>query len=220
MRGRARQGAQHPRCWDAGQLAAFTEAIGGHRHEAILWLFLLGLRRGEGAGLMWGDFGPAAPGAPHGTVTISRELVRDRSAPAGWRVKPPKSELGHRLLPLPPKVAALLPPAARPRPPSGWPPGGPGGTGFAGTDEIGRPYYPEWWSIEFAAIARRAGLPQLKLHGTRHTAATLMAVEGVPVEVAAAWLGHTPRVHEQTYRHGSPGRPGPAADVMTRLLGG
>ena len=48
-----------PRCWDACQLAAFTEAIGGHRHEAILWLLLLGLRRGEGAGLMWGDFGPA-----------------------------------------------------------------------------------------------------------------------------------------------------------------
>ena len=57
---RARQGAQHPaEVLDACQLAAFTEAIGGHRHEAILWLLLLGLRRGEGAGLMWGDFGPA-----------------------------------------------------------------------------------------------------------------------------------------------------------------
>ena len=47
-----------------------------------------------------------------------------------------------------------------------------------------------------------------------------MAVEGVSVEVAAAWLGHTPRVHEQTYRHGSPADLTPAADVMTRLLGG
>ena len=207
-----------PRCWDRDQLAAFAEAITGHRHEAILWLFLLGLRRGEGAGLMWDDFGPAAP---PGTVTISRELVRDRSAPAGWRVKPPKSELSHRPLPLPGRVAALL--AARRKAEAAerlaagpaW-----AGTGFVGTDEIGRPYYPEWWSIEFAAIARAAGLPKLKLHGTRHTAATLMAVEGVSVEVAAAWLGHTPRVHEQTYRHGRPADLAPAADVMTRILGG
>ena len=49
-----------PRCWDAGELAAFTEAIGGHRHEAVLWLLLLGLRRGDGAGLMWGDLDRAA----------------------------------------------------------------------------------------------------------------------------------------------------------------
>ena len=204
-----------PRCWDAGELAAFTEAIGGHRHEAVLWLLLLGLRRGDGAGLMWGDLDPG------GTVTISRELVRDRSAPAGWRVKPPKSERSHRPLPLPPKVAALL--AARRRAEAAerlaagpaW-----AGTGFVGTDEIGRPYYPEWWSIEFARVARRAGLPKLKLHGTRHTAATLMAVEGVSVEVAAAWLGHTPRVHEETYRHGSPADLTAAREAMTRILGG
>ena len=97
--------------WARDQLAAFIEAISGHRHEAIWRLFLLGLRRGEGAGLMWGDFGP---GAPYGTVTISRELVRDRSAPAGWRIKPPKSPLSGRPLPLPDeRTAGLL--AARRR---------------------------------------------------------------------------------------------------------
>jgi hypothetical protein len=35
-----------------------------------------------------------------------------------------------------------------------------------------------------------AGLRHIKLHAARHTCATLMYLQGVPVAVIAAWIGH------------------------------
>jgi integrase len=35
-----------------------------------------------------------------------------------------------------------------------------------------------------------AGLRHIKLHAARHTCATLMHLQGVPVVVIAAWTGH------------------------------
>jgi integrase len=33
-------------------------------------------------------------------------------------------------------------------------------------------------------------LPQVRLHDARHTCATLMHLQGVPIALVAAWLGH------------------------------
>ena len=38
--------------------------------------------------------------------------------------------------------------------------------------------------------SRRLGLRHIKLHAARHTCATLMHLDGVPVAVIAAWIGH------------------------------
>ena len=35
-----------------------------------------------------------------------------------------------------------------------------------------------------------AGLRHIKLHAARHTAATLMHLQNIPVAVIAAWIGH------------------------------
>ncbi|CNK24908.1 site-specific recombinase%2C phage integrase [Mycobacterium tuberculosis] len=35
-----------------------------------------------------------------------------------------------------------------------------------------------------------AGVPPVRLHDARHTCGTLMHLEGVPIAVIAAWLGH------------------------------
>ena len=37
---------------------------------------------------------------------------------------------------------------------------------------------------------RKAGLPKIRLHDTRHTCGTLMHLRGVQAAVIAAWLGH------------------------------
>lgn len=37
---------------------------------------------------------------------------------------------------------------------------------------------------------KAAGLRPIKLHAARHTAATAMHLQGVPVAVIAAWIGH------------------------------
>lgn len=41
------------------------------------------------------------------------------------------------------------------------------------------------------AAARRAGLPGITPHVFRHSAATWMAIEGVPIEAIARVLGHS-----------------------------
>jgi integrase len=48
----------------------------------------------------------------------------------------------------------------------------------------------------------------------RHTAASLMAQQGVPVSTAAAALGHDPAVYLRTYAHLYPGDLRSAADAM------
>ncbi|MDO3106506.1 tyrosine-type recombinase/integrase [Mycobacteroides abscessus subsp. abscessus] len=36
----------------------------------------------------------------------------------------------------------------------------------------------------------RCGMRHIKLHAARHTCATLMHLQGVPIAVIAAWIGH------------------------------
>ena len=48
----------------------------------------------------------------------------------------------------------------------------------------------------------------------RHTAASLMAQQGVPVSTAAASLGHDPAIFLRTYAHLYPGDLRSAADAM------
>jgi integrase len=47
--------------------------------------------------------------------------------------------------------------------------------------------------------AKRAGLEHVKPHDLRHSAASTLAAAGVPVNQAAAFLGHTPKTYYQTY---------------------
>ncbi len=42
----------------------------------------------------------------------------------------------------------------------------------------------------YYAALDRSGLPRVRLHDLRHTAASLMAAEGVPIQVIQAALGH------------------------------
>ena len=37
---------------------------------------------------------------------------------------------------------------------------------------------------------KAAGVRHIKLHAARHTCATLMHLQGIPVAVIAAWIGH------------------------------
>ena len=65
-----------------------------------------------------------------------------------------------------------------------------------------RPYDPEYVTKEFRRVAKRAGLDDVRLHDLRHTAATHMLLDGVPVHAVAHRLGHsTPVITMTTYAH-------------------
>ena len=58
-------------------------------------------------------------------------------------------------------------------------------------NEIGEPYKPAVLSRYWRdAVEKAAEIRHIKLHAARHTCATLMHLQGVPVAVIAAWIGH------------------------------
>jgi integrase len=71
----------------------------------------------------------------------------------------------------------------------------------------------------FARLLGKAGLPPMRFHSLRHTAATLLMAQGVPVKVASEMLGHADITTTlRTYSHVLPGMQQEAADAMDRLF--
>jgi integrase len=65
-----------------------------------------------------------------------------------------------------------------------------------------------------------AGLPKVSIHDLRHSAATLLYAQGVPIETIADILGHsTPRITGELYRHKVPQLQREAMEAMQRALG-
>ena len=73
----------------------------------------------------------------------------------------------------------------------------------------GRPAYREVFAKSLVRTCRKAGVPDIRPHELRHTAATLMSRSGMTPETIKDVLGHHPasRTYESTYRH--------RADVVT-----
>ena len=74
---------------------------------------------------------------------------------------------------------------------------------------------------EFAMLLSKSGVRTIRFHGMRHTAATLMLKQGVPVKVVAERLGHEKTsTTEDLYMHALPTMGRDAARVMGSLLHG
>jgi integrase len=88
--------------------------------------------------------------------------------------------------------------------------------------------HPERFSRRFVGQvvqARRAlgedRLPVIRLHDLRHTHATLLLADGVPVKVVSERLGHASATITLTvYQHVHPGMGRHAADRFAALLDG
>jgi integrase len=70
------------------------------------------------------------------------------------------------------------------------------------SNEIGDPYSPAVLSRYWRDTLAHVGMRHLKLNGARHTAATLMHLDGVPTAVIAAYIGHNdPALTMRLYAH-------------------
>lgn len=80
---------------------------------------------------------------------------------------------------------------------------------------------PSLTTRHFQQVIKAAGVKAIKVHGTRHTVATLLLQAGVPVQVVAQRLGHAD-VSEtlNTYAHALPDAQKEAAVRLAVLLGG
>jgi integrase len=171
-----------------------------------------GLRRGELVGLRWSD-------VKLGELKVERSVARDDRG--GWSAADTKSVRSRRTLPLPTMARNALDrqrkrqAAAKIAAGTAWQ----DKTGLVFTDPIGRPLLPEYVSHAFAEARQRAGVPTATLHQLRHTAATMLLAEGVPMAVISEWLGHSSiGVTAKHYAAVVPALHRAAADAMDRAL--
>lgn len=163
----------------------------GHAWELALY----GLRRGEIAGLRWSDID-----FTNKTLAIANNRV---SAGGATVENDPKSHASRRELPLPDRLVKVLRAAKKRQTTERLALGEHYGSGeYVVCNEIGEPYNPAVLSRYWADSVKAAGVRHIKLHGGRHTAATLMHLDGVPIAVIAAWIGHSdPTLTLRVYAH-------------------
>jgi integrase len=200
--------------WEPEQTARFLEHVGTDRLAALYEIAAYaGLRRAELCGMRWSDIDDDGAG-----LLIRQTLIEvskgdldpeDRVCPVcgadhGGRVfKTPKSRAGRRWVPLVgPAQAALAAHRIQQNAERE-----PFGQDYANHDLIfcevdGNPIRPGSVSAAFDDHADACGLPRIRLHDTRHGAASLLLSGGVPIEVVQMILGHsTPAVTRQIYAH-------------------
>ena len=84
----------------------------------------------------------------------------------------------------------------------------------------GGPLDPSWQRQVFYGVLKKAGVPGIRFHDLRHTAATLLLAEGVHPKVVSEMLGHTTiTLTLDTYSHLVPVLHAHAAATMDALLG-
>jgi integrase len=199
--------------WTAEQVAHFLDVHDGDR---LYWLWRLallrGFRRGELAGMADDAFDPAAA-----SITVNVALVQV-GARLVWGK--PKSRAGERVVGLDEGSVkagkAHRKNRARERLAAGeaWE-----DSGRMFTTGSGAALAPDWISRRFKAMAEEAGLPVIKFHSARHTAATLALQAKVETKIVSETLGHsTTRITEDLYQHVSVQMQIGAAETVVALL--
>lgn len=180
--------------WSPEQAAAFRAHVADDRLAACWLLTLAGLRRSEVLGLRWADVDHDA-----GTITVAQGRV---VVGGGTVTGAPKSTRSARTLPMPRDVLTALR-AFKTRQAeehlalgAGWP-----DTDLVAVNADGSPIRPETYSKVFAAHCAAAGVPVIRLHDVRHTAATMLLDGGTTPSATAKWLGHDPAITLRVYGH-------------------
>lgn len=85
--------------------------------------------------------------------------------------------------------------------------------------EIGQPFTSNVLCYQFTAVLKNAGLPSIRFHDLRHTAATVMLRNAIPAKVVSAILGHSStQLTLDTYSHVAIDMQDGAAEAIDRML--
>ncbi len=188
-------------------------ALGGRNEARWIVGLALGLRQGEVLGLWWDDIDLDA-----GTLRVRRALQRQRAK--GLVFTEPKTARSRRTVSLPaPLVDALRAHRSRQLQErllagSMWK-----GVDCVFTTECGAPIDPRNDYRMFKELLVQAGLREVRLHDLRHTAASLLLLQGVAPRVVMEVLGHSQiSLTMNTYSHVVPELKRDAADRMGEVL--
>jgi len=203
----------------------FLEAAHGEPFEALYCVALaLGLRKGEICALSWKNIDLDAARL---SVINSLQRIRNLDPDPGSRktrleIVETKTQKSQRTVSLPQyavralrshrvrQIEAKLAVGAQ------WPVG----VDLVFTNQFGRPLEPVNLHRAYKRLLKKAGLPNVRFHDLRHSAASLMLAQGVPLKTIQEILGHCSiAVTSGFYAHLGEQLKREAADAMDRVLG-
>jgi len=192
------------------QVNQFLVAAKDSRHRMLYHLALsTGMRQAELFGLKWADVDWL-----NGSIKIQRQAQRVEGH--GIQFSEPKTKAGRRTIKLGDNLLMELR-KHRERIISDEQQAGINWVDFdlVFPTTIGTPIYQSNLLKDFHRILRESGLPNIRFHDLRHTAASLMINRGIPVIVVSKMLGHSqPSVTLNIYSHCMLEMQTQAADVM------
>lgn len=198
------------------QARLFLSAAEGHDHEALFVLAIsTGMRQGEILGLRWRDID-----LDRRTLSVTQTLERAGREPVFGE---PKTRSSRRRIDLTDRVVVALR-AHRARQAKDMLEAEPGvwhDLDLIFTNRCGRPVDPHRLGGPcLGSLLESAGLPRLRFHDLRHTAATLLLSKGVHPKVVADLLGHASiSITLDTYSHVLVGMQEHAVAAMNEALG-
>ncbi len=180
--------------WNETQVSIFLAGV----PDPVFWrlAFATGMRRGELLGLKWDDLDWQT-----GALMVRRQVFQP--AGGGWHFQEPKTDRGRRTIRIGPGLIEALK------------------TQFNQTIPMMRAFAGDRWeendlifpstvgtprncynvSKKFQDLVKASGLPRIRFHDIRHTAASLMLLHGEPPVRVAAILGQSLAVLLETYAH-------------------
>lgn len=187
-----RKEKREPTFYTKDELEKLLEVFKGDRLELVINIAAFyGLRRGEIIGLNWDsiDF-------ENKTMTIRRKITGSYKNGMGEYLhidNELKTESSVRTLPLIPRIEKMLRERKELEEYYSELLGDDFDRtydGFVCRDNTGKLITPYYASSHFRIVIRNAGLKQIRFHDLRHSCASLMVANGVPMKVVQEWLGH------------------------------
>src|SRR5262249_38399595 len=88
------------------------------------------------------------------------------------------------------------------------------------TNDIGCHLHPNTLERLWKAAVARAGVPSIRFHDLRHTAATLLLQEGVHPKIVQERMGHATIAETMKYSHVMPHMQDAATQALERVIPG
>jgi len=176
----------------------------------FMLMLMTGVRRGEALGLRWGDVD-----LKKGVISIRQQLQRIDGELKATEVKTEKSR---RSINLPKSMVDELKAHKSTQTKSRlespiW-----RETDFVFTSTVGTPLDPRNVAKRFTSACRMAKIGKWHPHELRHTAASLMLANGIPLQVVSDILGHASiRITSDVYGHVLAPQRQEAAEVMGKF---
>ncbi|HEX5445137.1 MAG TPA: site-specific integrase [Pirellulales bacterium] len=193
---------------DAEQVSLLLDSAIGHRQEALIVMAVTtGMRMGELFGLQWADVDLTS-----GSVQIRRTL---RELNGTLTLGEPKTKSSKRNVALPRiAIGALHDHRVRQLAAGRLA----GGHVFTDSDG-GLLRRSNFHRRDFKPLLKKAGLPPIRFHDLRHSAATMLLLGGMHPKIVQERLGHSKiGITLDTYSHVLPGMQQEAASLIDRLL--